>query len=69
MRSLQSSLAARLLAETSGRGPWWRPCQSERLPFAAAGTSVRKRAPYCYALPTKNHIEPGFPAEAACYGG
>ena len=30
MRSLHSSLAARLLAEATGRGPWWRPCQSER---------------------------------------
>ncbi len=38
----------------------------ERLPFAATGTSVRKRAPYGYALPTTNHIEsrnlPGSPA-------
>ena len=57
MRSLQTSLSARLLADGLVGGQVI-PLPGERLPFAATGTSVRKRAPYGYAPPTTNHIEP-----------
>ncbi len=57
MRSLQTSLSARLLADGLVGGQVI-PLPGERLPFAATGTSVRKRAPYGYALSTTNHIKP-----------
>jgi len=37
---------------------------SERLHFAAAAASARKRASYGCALPTTNHIEPFFRTES-----
>ncbi|MDP2833663.1 MAG: hypothetical protein Q8Q28_10330 [Pseudomonadota bacterium] len=38
--------------EAPGRAQWWNPRPCERLPFAAAAASARKRASYGNALPT-----------------
>ncbi len=47
-------------AEAPARAQWWNLRPGERLPFAAAAASARKRDSYGCALPTTNHTEPFF---------